>query len=535
VPTQRKSDEDSSFVIPALAVQLGHTQPISFTSELDKVAVLNATPRPVPVSPRSPSSSHSSSASVALHLATAEPSLFSGGDAVEGAPSIGKGKGGVFSGFPDSGSVLDVEGKALLIDTSEGLGESTAYSGSSGSGQIDSATGARLQRGGGASSRAHGSSAGVGPSTPAGLPSAVISTPLRRHRGQHLDQGKSAGGAAEGLSLGAGEVPSLPTIYGTPSSTTSGIAEAAMAAATEYAAAVADLQEQLASARRREDMLRRELDESRKEAAAGRDAVHRELEELRAAVASLRRPPQLEPLQPDQQPDQQPPRPRGGEHLTAQIEAAAPGAISDRSLSVWGAFFANAQESERKPQPGLLAAVCAGDSDAVRRLLADGRSPTEVVDGTTPLHAAAAATCDRAVLAVLCEGATTGDAAGIDVLDSSGRTPALAAGLAYRKRLAAQVLHLEHGGGGGSATTEDSITADVARAADALRFLLESAADAGATDLAGNSLAAVREFAGESAARLRALARRRGGGHDDAAQKALESAADVHECLGQYL
>jgi len=311
-----------------------------------------------------------------------------------------------------------------------------------------------------------------------------------------------------------------------------------MAAATEYAATVADLQEQLASARRREDMLRHELDESRKEAAAGRDAVLRELEELRAAVSSLRQPPHAEKAEkPPPQPEQRPPQPRGGGELESQNEIDAPGSvsISARSMSVWGAFFANALEIESKPRDGLLAAARAGDSDAVRRLLADGHSPTEVVDGTTPLHAAASSSCDRSVLGLLSDGATTGNAAGIDVLDSAGRTPALAAGLAFKKRLAAQVLHLERGGGSAASGDADAIAADVARAADALRFLLESAADAGAADLAGNSLAAVRGFAGESAARLAALTRGHGGGDGEAAKRAFDAAIHVQELLGRYL
>jgi hypothetical protein len=112
-------------------------------------------------------------------------------------------------------------------------------------------------------------SAGVGPGTPS-TSTSMFHTSNVRKRGSHADT-------------------LMPTILGTPSSTSSGIAEAAMAAASEYQVKVAELMSELDSAKKRESMLQKELELTRSEAEAGRAELLKELQALRALVLSERR------------------------------------------------------------------------------------------------------------------------------------------------------------------------------------------------------------------------------------------------------
>jgi hypothetical protein len=82
---------------------------------------------------------------------------------------------------------------------------------------------------------------------------------------------------------------SMPPILGTPSSTSSGIAEAAMAAASEYQVKVAELMSELDSAKKRELQLQMELEKTRIEAEAGRAELLKELQALKALVLSERK------------------------------------------------------------------------------------------------------------------------------------------------------------------------------------------------------------------------------------------------------
>ena len=432
-----------------------------------------------------------------------------------------------------------------------------------------------------------------------------------------------------------------------------------MAAANEYSAHVAELEEAVAreratsarledavaAAARREEALRRELEAVRAEAAAGRGALAEELAQLRAMIvggASTVAPAAAAPVAP---------LPlassdgggrtgsEGGDEGRAGGGEGPAASTSSRTLEVWEAFFSNALKGSesgaegggaarsgadgtatsasgarvrgRAPvsqaaapaaaahvvQPPLALAALDSDAAAVGALLARGALPTRralvrfapgtlyalwrggssgglagggaagargapggpgLLMRTTPLHIAAAVTCDVATLAVLCDAATTADdggggsegedggGAGIDTTDEAGNTPVLAAATTAQQRLAAQVAHLEAAASASaqprgamdfaaSAARVRAIAADVARAVDTTRFLLQSAAATRAENEAGASLASVRAAARASEARLIALAAASSGAGLVAATSALVAGREFLSLLDEYV
>ena len=122
-------------------------------------------------------------------------------------------------------------------------------------------------------------SAGVGPGTPAG----AVDTTF------HSSSSLSSLSSSNNHNRKRDTTTSMPPILGTPSSTSSGIAEAAMAAASEYQVKVAELMGELDSAKKREIHLLKELEKTRSEAEAGREELVKEIQALRALVLSDRK------------------------------------------------------------------------------------------------------------------------------------------------------------------------------------------------------------------------------------------------------